>query len=96
MAPTRQQAPVNSKVAVPTSQQVGARSSERGTGGGLLDYEAAARYLGTTPRRVRKLWQSRRLAAVKVGRCVRFLVADVDAFIAANRVPPTDRPARLR
>lgn len=96
MAPTRQQAPVHSDIAVAAAQHVGVRSSEPGTGGGLLDYDEAARYLSTTPRHVRKLWQSRRLAAVKVGRCVRFLATDLDAFIAANRVAPTDRAGRLR
>ena len=55
---------------------------------GLLDYEAAARYLGTTPRHVRELWARRQLATVKVSRRVRFHVADLDAFIAAHRVPP--------
>jgi excisionase family DNA binding protein len=55
---------------------------------GLLDYEAAARYLGTTPRHVRELWAKRYVAAVKVGRRVRFRVIDLDAFIAAHRVPP--------
>ena len=52
----------------------------------LLDYEGAARYLCTTPRHVRELWAKRYLAAIKVGRCVRFARADLDAFIAANRV----------
>lgn len=53
---------------------------------GLLDYEAAARYLCTTPRHVRELWAIRCIAAVKVGRRVRFTRADLDAFIAAKRV----------
>ncbi|MGA3222102.1 MAG: helix-turn-helix domain-containing protein [Acidimicrobiales bacterium] len=52
----------------------------------LLDYEAAAAYLCTTPRHVRELWARRQLAAIKVGRCVRFTKGDLDAFIAANRV----------
>jgi excisionase family DNA binding protein len=52
----------------------------------LLDYESAARYLCTTTRQVRELWARRELAAVKVGRSVRFTKADLDAFIAANRV----------
>jgi excisionase family DNA binding protein len=52
----------------------------------LLDYEAAARYLCTTTRHVRELWARRRLSAVKVARSVRFTKADLDAFIAANRV----------
>ena len=54
--------------------------------GSLLDYEAAARYLCTTPRHVRELWARRQLAAIKVGRCVRFAKSDLDAFIAARRV----------
>ena len=53
---------------------------------GLLDYEAAARYLCTTPRHVRELWAKRYLAAIKVGRHVRFSRKDLDAFIAARRV----------
>ena len=52
----------------------------------LLDYEGAARYLCTTPRHVRELWAKRYLAAIKVGRSVRFARTDLDAFIAANRV----------
>lgn len=54
--------------------------------GGLLDYESAAAYLCTTPRYVRELWARRRLAAIKVGRSVRFHKSDLDAYIAANRV----------
>lgn len=53
---------------------------------GLMDYEAAARYLCTTPRHVRELWAKRYLAAIKVGRHVRFTRADLDAFINARRV----------
>ena len=54
--------------------------------GALLDYEGAAHYLCTTPRHVQELWAKRRVAAVKVGRRVRFTQADLDAFIATNRV----------
>jgi excisionase family DNA binding protein len=54
--------------------------------GSLLDYEGAAAYLRTTPRHVRELWARRQLAAIKVGRCVRFTKGDLDAFVAANRV----------
>ena len=39
---------------------------------GLLDYEAAAMFLGVSPRLVRELWQRRELTGVKVGRRVRF------------------------
>jgi len=66
----------------PLNQHAG----ERITGDGLLDYESAACYLGTTPRHVRELWARRELAAIKVGRSVRFAKADLDAFIATNRV----------
>jgi len=55
-------------------------------GEGLLDYAAAARYLCTTPRHVRELWAKRCLAAVKVGRHVRFTRADLDVFINSRRV----------
>lgn len=65
----------------------GARVNQNGPEG-LLDYEAAARYLGTTPRHVRELWAKRYVAAVKIGRRVRFRLIDLDAFIAAHRVPP--------
>lgn len=54
--------------------------------GRLLDYETAAIYLCTTPRHVRELWARRQLAAIKVGRSVRFRRVDLEAFIAANRV----------
>jgi excisionase family DNA binding protein len=53
---------------------------------GLLDYDGAAQYLCTTPRHVRELWAKRCLAAIKVGRSVRFSKADLDAYIAARRV----------
>jgi excisionase family DNA binding protein len=56
---------------------------------GLMDYGEAARYLCTTPRHIRELWAKRCLAAIKVGRHVRFSRADLDAFIAARRVEPT-------
>jgi excisionase family DNA binding protein len=56
------------------------------SGEGLLDYEGAARYLCTTPRHVRELWAKRYLAAIKVGRCVRFSKKDLDAFIATRRM----------
>lgn len=53
---------------------------------GLLDYKAAAAYLAVSERHVRELWAKRRLAAIKVGRSVRFSREDLDAFIATNRV----------
>lgn len=52
----------------------------------LLDIPQAAAYLSTTPRHVQRLWAERRIAGVKLGRKLRFAAADLDAFIAANRV----------
>ena len=52
---------------------------------GLLDLVQASRYLGTSERHLRRLWQERRIAAVKVGRRVRFTRRDLDAYIDANR-----------
>lgn len=54
-----------------------------------LDVEAAAQYLGTGERFVRRLVAERRIAFVKVGRHVRLDIADLDAFLAAGRVEPT-------
>ncbi len=53
----------------------------------LLDYDGAAVYLGDTPRHVERLWAERRIAAVKVGKKVRFRREDLDAYIEANRIP---------
>ena len=71
---------VDPKTPVPTNEH------DPNSSGALLDYEAAAHYLCTTPRHVRELWAKRHVAAVKVGRHVRFIQADLDAFIATNRV----------
>lgn len=61
-------------------------ATDKGVPDGLLDYFGAARYLCTTPRQVRELWAKRSLAAIKVGRSVRFSKVDLDAFIATHRV----------
>jgi len=53
---------------------------------GLLDADAAAAFLSISPRHVRRLWQERRLAAVKVGKAVRFREADLIDFIERQRV----------
>lgn len=60
----------------------------------LLDWEAVAAILGTTPRHVRRLVNERRIAYVKVGRFVRFKAADVDAWIDDNRRSPIDDTRR--
>lgn len=59
--------------------------------GRLLDLKGAAQYMDDTERHVRELWQSRRLAGVKVGRKVRFDLRDLDEFIERNRVGAVDR-----
>ena len=68
------------KIPVPASKH------DPDSSGALLEYEAAAHYLCTTLRHVRELWAKRHVAAVKVGRRVRFTQADLDAFIATRRV----------
>ena len=47
-----------------------------------------AAYLNTSDRFVRRLVAERRIAFHKVGRHVRFAVADLDAWLAAARVEP--------
>lgn len=51
-----------------------------------MDYEAAAHYLGVTERQVRRLWDERKLDAVKVGKYVRFRRVDLDAYVERNLV----------
>lgn len=62
----------------------------------LLDVNAAAAYLDVSPRFVRRLVAERRLAFIKLGRHVRFDVADLDLFISAGRVEAVEwsRPRR--
>lgn len=57
----------------------------------LLALEEGAWYLGTTPRQLRELWSRREIAAVKVGRLVRFRREDLDAYIEAHTVPAVRR-----
>ena len=52
----------------------------------LLSYADAATYLGTSERHVRELWARREIAAVKVGRLVRFRRSDLDEYIGRHRV----------
>jgi excisionase family DNA binding protein len=52
----------------------------------LWTMEEVAERLGTTPRHVRRLVSQHRIAYCKLGRYVRFHAADVDEYIAANRV----------
>jgi excisionase family DNA binding protein len=60
----------------------------------LLDYEAAAAYLGANPSFLRRLVLERRVRYYKVGKFVRFRAVDLDAFINEGRVEP--REVRVR
>ena len=51
----------------------------------------AAAYLGTTKRHIDRLVHEHRLAFLKVGGKRRFLVEDLDAFLAASRVEAVRR-----
>jgi excisionase family DNA binding protein len=63
----------------------------------LLTAEQVATLLGTTPRHVRRLVFERRITYRKLGRYVRFHPADVDEYVAANRVEAARSAAgRLR
>ena len=58
----------------------------------LVDIDGAARHLECTPRLIRELWTRRVLPGVKVGRLVRFDLADLDAYVDAQRVPAVRGP----
>jgi excisionase family DNA binding protein len=60
------------------------RSPSFAAGSKLLDWPDAADYLATSPRHLRRLVQERRIAHVKIGSKVRFSIAALDEFIAAN------------
>lgn len=52
----------------------------------LLSEEQTAELLGTTARHVRELRTTGRLTYVRVGRFIRYAPADLDAYVAAQRV----------
>jgi excisionase family DNA binding protein len=54
----------------------------------ILNLDAAAEYIGASPRFVRKQVAERRIPYFKVGRLVRFERRDLDAFLDAGRVEP--------
>ena len=58
-----------------------------------LSIPEAAVFLNVTDRWVRRAVRERRLPYLKVGRHVRFLVEDLEAFLADSRVEPTPAPA---
>ena len=56
------------------------------TAGRLLDLEGAAKYLHDCPRHVRSLWERREIAAIRIGRKIRFDPEDLDRYIDSQRV----------
>jgi excisionase family DNA binding protein len=69
---------------MPTSSPVPAAS--------LWDVPAAAAYLGVRPSWLREAVRQTRVPHVRVGRHVRFLPADLEAWVAAQRVPAREEP----
>ena len=67
------------KAALPST-----RSGPQSRESSLLTKAQAAAYLGTTERHVQRLWNERRIPAVKVGRKVRFRIRDLEAWIEAH------------
>jgi excisionase family DNA binding protein len=59
----------------------------------LLTVEQAAERMCTKQRFIRRLIAERRIPYVKLGAHVRIDVRDIDAFIAAGRVTPTNVPS---
>ncbi len=55
----------------------------------LLTVDQAAERLGTSSRFIRRLTAERRIAFTKLGKHVRIDTGDLDAFVAAGRVPAT-------
>ena len=58
-----------------------------------FDIAAAAVYLSTSERHVRRLVAEGRIGYQKVGKFVRFSLADLDEFLATGRVEPFARVA---
>ena len=61
----------------------------------FLTVAEAAAYLNTSERFIRRLVAERRIAFHRIGKHLRFAVADVDEWIARSRVPPS-QPRRSR
>jgi excisionase family DNA binding protein len=62
---------------------------------GLYSVREVADRLGVHPETIRRLIHDGRLQAVRVGRVLRVDAAEVDGFIARQRVKP-ERPASVR
>lgn len=61
----------------------------------LLNVEQAAARLGTPTRFVRRLIAERRIRYTKIGKYVRILSTDLEAFIASNAVGPQSVSRRI-
>jgi excisionase family DNA binding protein len=57
--------------------------------GPWLDWNEAGEYLGVTKRWLRRRVDRRELPFHKFGRLIKFHVADLDAYIAENRIEAT-------
>ncbi len=77
------------------SQALMTLRSTPANGNRLLDVTGAAAYLGVSPRFMRRLVAERRITFVKLGRHVRFDIADLDHFIDSGRVEAVE-PRRSR
>jgi len=51
----------------------------------LLTVRQTAAYLAISDRKLWQLTQENRLPAVKIGRCIRYDIADLDSFIVAAK-----------
>lgn len=56
----------------------------------LMGMDVAARYLHISERLLRKLWQTRQISGVKVGRKVRFTEQDLKDFVERHKMPYSD------
>lgn len=77
----------------PTSQQGTARQSEARDWESPLTLKEAADYLNVSERYMRRLVAERRIAYHKLGRLLRFRLADLEELLQAGRVePPLEHP----
>ena len=85
--------PSEAEVVLPNPRRrPAAAKAPTSTSPGLLDIAGAAERLGTPQRFVRRLVDQRRIAFYKVGKYVRFDPADIDRWLAAQRVEARDTP----
>lgn len=57
----------------------------------VMNEKKAAEYLDLSPKTLQKYrWEQKAPAYIKVGRSVRYRKEDLDAFLDANRVEPTN------